>query len=68
MTSRSRTPPASCRLALALCVLLRLTVPTLVIGCQRDVVAPVSARAIPMYESILAPVSRAYPELARAPY
>ena len=42
----------------------RLTVPTLVMGCQRDTVAPVSARAIPMYESIPAGVSKAYLELA----
>ena len=42
----------------------RLTVPTLVVGCQRDAVAPVSARAIPMYSSIPAPVSKAYLELA----
>jgi dienelactone hydrolase len=42
----------------------RLTVPTLVVGCQRDAVAPVSARAIPIYESIPASVSKAYLELA----
>ena len=42
----------------------RLTVPTLVVGCQRDAVAPVAVRAIPMYESIPAPVSKAYLELA----
>jgi dienelactone hydrolase len=42
----------------------RLVVPTLVVGCQRDVVAPVAVRAIPMYESIPAPVSKAYLELA----
>jgi len=42
----------------------RLTVPTLVVGCQRDTVAPVSARAIPMYESIPSSVSKAYLELA----
>ena len=42
----------------------RLTVPTLVMGCQRDAVAPVAVRAIPMYESIPASVSKAYLELA----
>jgi predicted dienelactone hydrolase len=42
----------------------RLTVPTLVVGCQRDTVAAVSQRAIPMYESIPASVSKAYLELA----
>ena len=36
-----------------------LTVATLVVGCQRDVVAPVAVRAFPMYESIPASVSKA---------
>jgi hypothetical protein len=40
------------------------TVATLVVGCQRDVVAPVAVRAFPMYESIPASVSKAYLELA----
>ena len=38
--------------------------PTLVVGCQRDVVAPVAVRAIPMYESTPRSVSKAYLELA----
>jgi len=42
-----------------------LTVPTLIMGCQYDTVAPVAARAIPIYESIPASVSKAYLELAR---
>jgi len=42
----------------------RLTVPTLVVGCQDDSLAPVAVRAIPMYESIPASVSKAYLELA----
>jgi hypothetical protein len=33
-------------------------------GCQRDTVAPVASKAIPMYESIPGSVDKAYLELA----
>ena len=42
----------------------RLGVPTLVVGCQRDTTAPVSALAIPIYANIPTSVSKAYLELA----
>ena len=42
----------------------RLAAPTLVVGCQRDTTAPVSALAIPIYANIPQSVSKAYLELA----
>ncbi len=42
----------------------QLEVPTLVVGCQRDVTAPVDALAIPIYANIPQSVSKAYLELA----
>ncbi len=41
-----------------------LRVPTLVVGCEKDVVATVDRMAIPIYESIPPSVDKAYLELA----
>jgi dienelactone hydrolase len=41
-----------------------LQVPTLVVGCEKDIVASVDRMAIPIYESISPSVDKAYLELA----
>lgn len=45
-------------------VFFRLAVPTLVVGCQRDAVAPACAGVIPICQSIPPSVSKAFLELA----
>lgn len=45
-----------------------VAVPTMVIACESDGVAPVSSHALPFYESIGASVPKAFVEIAGAPH
>lgn len=41
-----------------------VTVPTLVVGCQNDTIAPVASHSVPFYNSLTAARERAYLEIA----